>query len=192
MRALVIFAHPLPDSFSAALHATVCTTLAKRGWDIDDCNLHAEDFNPVMAPAERRIYHDYPQNTESVRDYVDRLTAADALVLVFPVWVYGFPAILKGFFDRVCVPGVAFRLEKGTVRPNLRNIGRLAAVTTYGGTRLRAMLSGDPPRRIVGRSIRFYCQGAKLDYLALYDMNRATDRQRTRFIAHVDRRMAAL
>ncbi len=192
MRAMVIFAHPVPDSFSAALHATVLSSLSKRGWDIDNCDLYAEGFNPVMSPDERRIYHDYPQNTHTVQPHVDRLRAAQALVLVFPVWVYGFPAILKGFFDRVCVPGVAFRLENGLVRPNLQNIRKLAAVTTYGGSRLRALFSGDPPRRIVSRSIRFYCRGAKLEYLAFYDMNRATDIRRKQFLKHVTARMAVL
>ncbi len=192
MRALIVFAHPDPDSFAAALHATVRTTLAHRGWEIDDCDLYAEGFNPVMTPTERRMYHEYPVNTATVRPYVERLTAADALILVFPVWVFGFPAILKGFLDRVCVPGVAFRLENGKVVPALSNISKLAAVTTYGGSRLRALLAGDPPRRVVSRAIRHYCQGASLDYLALYDMNRATDGQRRHFLARVTRRMERL
>jgi NAD(P)H dehydrogenase (quinone) len=58
--------------------------------------------------------------------------------LVFPVWNFGYPAILKGFLDRVFLPGVSFRLVDGKVKPNLTHIRKLAAVTTYGGTRLRA------------------------------------------------------
>ena len=60
----------------------------------------------------RRSYHDTATNTGPVQTYVDRLRAADALVLVFPVWNYGYPAILKGFFDRVFLPGVSFDLAK--------------------------------------------------------------------------------
>ena len=48
-----------------------------------------------------------------MRTYVERLRGAEALVLVFPVWNYGYPAILKGFFDRVFLPGVSFRLVDG-------------------------------------------------------------------------------
>ena len=192
MRALVIFAHPVEDSFSAALHRTVVDSLTQKGWEVDDCDLYKEDFNPVLSANERRGYHDYPENVEPVQDYVERLTGADALFLVFPVWIFGFPAILKGFFDRVCVPGVAFRLENGLVQPNLENIRKLVAVTTYGGTRMRAFLAGDPPRKVVGRSIRYYCRNASLEYLALYDMNRASHERRSRFLRHVANRIAVI
>ncbi len=185
MRAFVVFAHPAAESYSAALHKVVVDTISRRGWEIDDCDLYAENFTPVLSAEERRGYHDEPGNIEPVREYVRRLTSADALILVYPVWIFGFPAILKGFFDRVCVPGVSFRLENGKVYPNLTQIRKLAAVTTYGGTRLRALGVGDPPRRIVKRAVRFYCQPDKLRYLALYDMNRADDRKRARFLERV-------
>ena len=185
MRAFVVFAHPCPESYSAALHKVVVDTIIHRGWEVDDCDLYAENFTPALSTEERRGYHDEPGNIEPVREYVHRLTSADALILVFPVWIFGFPAILKGFFDRVCVPGVSFRLENGKVYPNLTQIRKLAAVTTYGGTRLRALGVGDPPRRIVKRAVRFYCQPDKLRYLALYDLNRANDNKRARFLERV-------
>ncbi len=190
MRTLVLFAHPVPDSFSAALHRTVVETLGNRGWEIDDCDLYAEGFQPVLTESERREYHDEAVNTQTVGEYVERLRRAEALVLVFPVWIYGFPAILKGFFDRTCVPGVAFRLEDGKVRPNLQNIRKLAAVVTYGGTRLRALGVMDPPRRVVKGAVRFYCQPDKLRYLALYDMNRADTAKRSSFLGRVQSEMA--
>ncbi|MCU0854490.1 MAG: NAD(P)H-dependent oxidoreductase, partial [Rhodobacteraceae bacterium] len=174
-RALVLFAHPCPESFSAALHERVVGTLETRGWTVDDCDLNAEGFSPVLTMEERRAYHDVGPNTAPVSGYVERLRAAEALVFVFPVWNFGYPAILKGFLDRVFLPGVSFRLEDGKVKPNLTNIRRLAAVTTYGGTRVRAMLAGDPPRKSVTRAVWHVCRPEKLRYLALYDMNRATD-----------------
>ena len=187
-RALVLFAHPCPESFSAALHARVVDTLTARGWDIDDCDLNAEGFQPVLTETERRGYHD-PGNTDPVQGYVDRLRAAQALVMVFPVWNFGYPAILKGFLDRVFLPGVSFRLEDGKVRPNLTHIRKLAAVTTYGGTRLRALLVGDPPRRCVTRAVWHVCRPDRMRYLALYDMNRASAATRAGFLARVGREM---
>ena len=189
MRTFILFAHPVPESFSAALHWEVIDTLTARGWEIDDCDLYAENFSPLLTCDERIGYHDEPENIEPVRHYVERLTRAEALILVFPVWIFGFPAILKGFFDRVCVPGVSFRLEGGKVYPNLTQVRKLAAVTSYGGSRFRALAAGDPPRRIVTRAIRFYCQPEKLRYLALYDMNRADEKKRARFLCRVRREM---
>ena len=188
-RALDLFAHPCAESFSAALHATVVAKLTVGGWQVDDCDLNAEGFNPVLSAAERRAYHDVGSNIDPVAPYVDRLRAAEALVLVFPAWNFGFPAILKGFFDRVFLPGVSFRLENGSVAPNLTHIRKLAAVTTYGGSRMRALMAGDPPRKVVTRTVWHVCRPEKMDYLALYDMNCATDVQRRRFLDQVAARM---
>lgn len=188
-RALVVFAHPCPESFSASLHRVVVDKLTARGWDVDDCDLNAEGFNPVLTEAERRGYHEVGPNLASVAEYVERLRAAQALVLVFPVWNFGYPAILKGFFDRVFLPGVSFRLEGGRVKPNLTHIRKLAAVTTYGGTRMRALLAGDPPRHVVKRAVWHVTRPDTMKYLALYDMNRATDSTRAAFLGRVEREM---
>lgn len=184
-RALVLFAHPCAESFSAALHGVVVETLNRRGWQVDDLDLYAAGFSPVLTAEERRGYHAVDANTAPVADHVARLRAAEALVLVFPVWNFGFPAILKGFFDRVFLPGVSFRLERGRVVPNLTHVRRLAAVTTYGGTRMRALLAGDPPRRVVTRAVWHVCRPERMRYLARYDMNRATDADRARFLGRV-------
>ena len=188
-RALVLYAHPCGESLAASVHGTVVETLDSRGWQVDDCDLYAEGFQPVLTEAERRIYHDVGPNLDPVADYVDRLRAAQALVMVFPVWNFGYPAILKGFFDRVFLPGVSFRLVGGKVVPNLTHLRTLAACTTYGGSRMRAIMAGDPPRKVVRRAVWHVCRPDKMRYLALYDMNRATDDKRAR---HLDRVKAAM
>ena len=144
-RVFVLFAHPCAESFSAALHQTVTGTLAGKGWQVDACDLYAEGFDPVLTAEERRCYHAVASNQSPVQSDVDRLLAAQALVLVFPVWNQGDPAILKGVFDRVFLPGVSFHLTEGRVGPGLQNIGKLATVTTSGGTRRKTFLAGDPP-----------------------------------------------
>ena len=192
MNVLLLYAHPVETSFNAALHRQVVERLTARGHVVDDCDLYAEGFDPRLTRAERLGYHEVPHNIESVRSYVDRLRSAEALVLCFPVWNYGYPAILKGFFDRVFLPGVSFRLVDGDVRPALHNIRKVAAVTTYGGSRFRAMLMGDPPRRLVTRLLRStVTPGASVSYLAHYSMNVATERSRVQFMAKVTAKMDA-
>lgn len=193
MRVLVLYAHPNPESFGAALHGTVVEALRAAGHEVDDCDLYSEGFEPVLSRAERVGYHDLATNTDPVAGYVARVQAAEALVLCFPVWNFGYPAILKGFFDRVFLPGISFKLVDGKVRPNLWNIRRLVAVTTYGGTRWRALLMGDPPRKAVCRVLRAVCHPtARPRYLAHYDMNRATLEGRAAFLARVEAQMRAL
>ncbi len=188
-RALVLYAHPCGESFAAALRDTVTGTLTERGWDVDLCDLYAEGFDPVMGAEERRGYHDTASNTQPVQSYVDRLRAAQALIFVHPVWNFGFPAILKGYTDRVFLPGITFRLENGKVKPAMTHIRRLAAVTTYGANRTRAFLAGDPPRKVMSRAFRHACQPDSFLYMALYDMNRADQRQRADYLARVQQKM---
>jgi NAD(P)H dehydrogenase (quinone) len=192
MRILVLFAHPVETSFAAGLHAKVVGTLRARGHEVDDCDLYAEGFNPIMSKQERIDYHSVGVNRRNVAPYVDRLLAADALVLSFPVWNMGFPAILKGFFDRVFLPGVSFTMsEDGAYIPGLRNIKRLGIVCTYGGGKLLTMMMGDPPRRYITRSLRRTCApGARCDYLAHHDMNHSTPERRAAFLARIEARFS--
>ena len=105
----------------------------------------------------------------------------------FPVWNMGFPAVLKGFVDKVFLPGVSFEIrENGDYVPRLFNIKRLGVVCTYGGSRLKTFLAGDPPRRFLTRSMRFNCApGARVDYLAHYDMDHTREDRRAAFLSKV-------
>ena len=193
MRAHVIFAHPVPESFSSALHEKVVTTLEAGGWEVDDCDLNAEGFSPVLTTEERRNYHEESINIDPVRPYVERLQKADGLFFVFPVWNFGYPAILKGYFDRVFLPGVSFDIVDGKVRGKLDNVKTLVAVTTYGGNRIRAFLAGDPPRKCMTRPVRFVMnRNVRMKYLALYDMNRNGDDKRRSFLDRVGTEIGAL
>ncbi|MBT9382994.1 NAD(P)H-dependent oxidoreductase [Pseudooceanicola sp. CBS1P-1] len=188
-RALVVYAHPCEESFAGALHAQTVAGLSKGGWEVDDCDLYAEGFSPVLTAEERRNYHNLDVNTLPVQGYVDRLRAADALILVFPVWNMYYPAMLKGFFDRVYLPGVSFKMQNGVTVPALSNIRKLGAVCTYGGARWKARLAGDPPRRAVMRAAWGSTRLASRRFLALYDMNRATEVRRKAFLGQVGQEM---
>lgn len=191
MRVLVLFSHPVESSYGAALHARVLESLKAAGHEVDDCDLYAEGFDPVMSRHDRLTYHDVPDNRKLVEPYVQRLLDAEALVIVSPVWNFGFPAMLKGYFDRVWLPGVTFKMDDGILTPSLNHIRKVGAVLTYGAMRHRAWILGDPPRRIVKRVIRGQIRPlAPVTFLAHYDMNRSTDETRTRFLDKVGTAMA--
>ena len=192
MKILLLYAHPVETSFAAAVHQTLLTTLRARGNQVDDCDLNAEGFDPVMSRQDRLDYHDVTINRARVGGYVDRLLAAEALALSFPVWNMGFPAILKGFIDKVFLPGVSFTLsENGDYTPALRNIGKIGVACTYGGTRLRTYVAGDPCRRFVTRSLRAACAPrASCDYVALHDMNHTRPERRAAFLKVVEQRFS--
>jgi putative NADPH-quinone reductase len=192
MKILILYAHPVETSFNAGLHRLIVERLRAAGHTVDDCDLYAEDFDPRLTRQERLDYHGKRGPDAATAPYVERLLRADALVLSYPVWNYGFPAVLKGFFDRVFLPGVSFRMVDGKAQPMLHNIRKVAAVTTYGGSRFRAMLMGDPPRKLITRMLRATVKpGAPVAYLAHYAMNLSSDRTRSDFMAKVAARMDA-
>jgi len=189
MRVHVIHAHPVETSYNRALFTAVVESLEAAGHSVDPPDLYAEQFPAIMTREERLHYHDVPGNlTPAIKPYVDRLRAAEALVIVHPVWNYGYPAILKGYFDRIFLPGVSFTMEGGDDRgklvPCLDNIKKVAFVTSYGGDRFRSWLMGDPPRRLAMRWA-WVTFRTRPRYLAHYDMNNCTPASLQGFIADV-------
>ncbi|PKA39447.1 NAD(P)H dehydrogenase [Rhizobium sullae] len=186
MRVLVLHSHPVEESYGAALYRQAVESLTKAGHEVDGCDLYAENFDPVLSRHDRLAYHDYPDNIALVKPYVDRLKQAEGLVIVTPVWNFGFPAILKGYFDRVWLPGVSFELVDGKVESRLRHIGKLGAVLTYGATPFRAFVAGNPPKKIVKRVLRAQINPLKpVTFLAHYDMNNCTPETRANFLERV-------
>lgn len=195
MRVLVVYAHPVAESFNAAIHRAVFKALAEAGHDVVDTDLYAQGFEPALSADERRLYHTPGQNTGTVADHVAELRRAEALVLVFPTWWYGMPAILKGYFDRVWSPGVAFTLPDGggPIRPALTQIRKFAVVTTTGAPWWFIRLyMRDPCRKVILRGLKTLCApAAEHVWLCHYGMDASTPESRATFLAKVRRTFAA-
>jgi putative NADPH-quinone reductase len=194
MRVLVLYAHPLADSFAAALHRAVVEALRRSGHEVDDCDLYAEGFVPVLSAAERRDYNTPTPDLAGVATHVARLRAAEALVLCFPTWWYGMPAILKGYFDRVWAQGVAFHLPEGggAILPALTNIKKLWVVTTYGAPwwLIRLVLRDPVHAVILGGLARLCGRGTRTRFLALYNIDGASRDRCAAFLSRVERAFA--
>src|SRR5579864_2043493 len=136
MRVLYVYCHPLDDSFHAAIRKEALAGLAAGGHEVDLLDLYAENFDPVLSADARRHYHDEPVNRSGLENYIARLTSAEVLILQFPTWCFGLPAMLKGFFDRMILPGVAFDLsDPAHAKPLLQNIKRIVGIVTYSRPR---------------------------------------------------------
>jgi NAD(P)H dehydrogenase (quinone) len=192
MRYLIVFAHPRGDSFSAALRHVVVDTLARAGHQIDLVDLNDSQFDPALSAEARGSYFDVGRNLAGVEEHVARLKRAEALVLVFPNWWFGFPAILKGWFDRVWLPGVAFEVKRFRLDGKLHNIVKFITITTYGSPWWQVRLvMRDPTRRIIKRGLAALCHPACRNvYLALHHMDRDREKRRRRFMDRVRRALA--
>ena len=153
MNVLWVFAHPEGRSLNGALRDHGAATLARLGHHVRHSDLHAMDWNPVVGPADfghdpadRLVVGAVSERAHAagtlapdIRAEQDKIACADALVVQFPLWWFGMPAILKGWFDRVFVQGFAFGVtgdDGRTLRYGAGGLaGRRALVITTAGAR---------------------------------------------------------
>ncbi|MDF2848838.1 MAG: dehydrogenase [Oerskovia sp.] len=108
MRVLIVIDHPYEGSYSRALAAAAIRGATSAGHDVDVIDLDLDDFDPVVRRTDLGAWREGRTVDPLAAEYQERLAAADHLVLVHPVWWEVMPARLKGFFDKVLVPGFAY------------------------------------------------------------------------------------
>ncbi|MEM9796370.1 MAG: NAD(P)H-dependent oxidoreductase [Pseudomonadota bacterium] len=195
MRALIVFCHPKTDSFSGAVLETVKARLDAAQAEYRVRDLYRSNFSPVLTGHELDIYLDEAANTEPVAQDVADLQWADTLIFVYPTWWYGLPAMLKGWLDRVLVPGVAFIMPKDgeDIRPGLTNIKRLGVFTTCGASWWLTTLIGAPGKRTLTRGVRAICaKGCRTFYAAHHLMDSSSPESRAKHLDRVGQTMDRL
>ncbi|MET3900248.1 NAD(P)H dehydrogenase (quinone) [Devosia sp. UYZn731] len=183
---LLVLAHPQPTSLCSHLAQTVIVALRDLGWSVDVLDLYGEGFEAAMNREERSAYYSHAARAAS--EHQARLVAATDLVLVFPTWWFSFPAILKGWFDRVWAPGVAF--AHGTpITPLLTGLRSCTVVTTMGSPWwVDRIVMRQPVRRVLKTAILGACAPkARFRMLTLHD----AEAVRPRRLAAFERRMIA-
>ena len=177
MRTLVVYCHPDPQSFTAAVRDRAVSALRRSGHDVRVTDLYAEGFDPLFS-AEERQRHLEPGPDPSVAHHAADLQWCERLVLIYPTWWSGQPAILTGWL--AALPSDA-----------LRGVARLVAVTTHGSSKWVNLLEGETGRRIVTHTLRRRCApGARAEWHAFYGIDRADDARRTAFVAEVERTLS--
>ena len=187
MRVLVVLAHPLQGSFAASVAREVMDTLASKGHQAELLDLYADDFDPRLTADERSRVLDSAYDSTTVAPYAAALKQAEALILVFPQWWFNLPAILKGYIDRVFVPGVAYDLDGGRLVPGLPDIKHFWVFTSTGSPWwVVHFYMGNPVRRLLKRGVAAFCaKGLDFRMLTLHDMDHCTQSKRTAFLAKI-------
>ena len=184
MNILVVYAHPNPESFNSSIQKLVCKELSVQGHQVDLLDLYQDSFDPCMSRNERERYmgNDY---TLDISDYVQQLQQADALVLVYPTWWMGPPAILKGWFDRIWLPSVVAEFGSDGVKAKLTNIKKIMIITTQSSSCLRMNIIGNPPRFMMKTSLRICTKCKDIQWLALYSIDKIDEAARVKFLGKI-------
>lgn len=180
MQTLVVHAHPDPQSYSAHLYRLAIAALNASGATVSTIDLYAEGFNPVLSLEERQAYLDCPDwLVQRHARHIEALQRCEHLVLVYPTWWWGPPAMLKGWLERVWLPSITFEpaQRKGQrLKPKMQHIRRFTVITHGGAPWWWVKLMGDPHRRMMMRGMRMlFSPRCKTTWLQLHDMNNVTD-----------------
>ncbi len=195
MQVVVVLAHPNSDSFSHAIADRACAVLRGAGHEVQVLDLYALGFRASMSLDDHVAYRgDHPAIDPMVADHGALVLRADALVFVYPTWWSSLPAILKGWLERVMVPGVAFGFnDNGKVRPELTNVRRIVGISTYGSPRSYVRLINDNGRRTLTRALRLSTGlRTRTSWLGLFAIDSATATQRSQFLDRVEQKMRSL
>jgi putative NADPH-quinone reductase len=191
---LLVHCHPDPASLVSAARDRALDALDRAGHTVRYTDLYAEGFDPRFDEQDRRT-HLEPGTTPALERHADDLRWCEVLVLVYPTWWSGQPAMLKGWIERVWANGVAWSLPEGgnRVRGELRNVRRIVAVTTHGASKLVNALQGESGKRVVTRTLRALCnRRCRTTWVAMYGVDTSTLEQRSTFLDRVERRLATL
>lgn len=134
MKCLIVLAHPLHDSLCSHLAKETIVHMESKGYDISVKDLYKENFDPLLRAEERASYYAEIVMDERLQKDIAQLQETESLILIFPTWWFSFPAILKGWFDRVWAPGYAYNhaSDFGPITPNLTNLREVKVITTLG------------------------------------------------------------
>lgn len=193
MRTLVVYCHPVPESFGAAVRDAVVDSLGAKGDEVRLIDLYAEGFNPVLGTEERRHYNEGPSDDPDLQRHYDHIRWAEAVLFVYPTWWYGLPAMLKGWIDRTWATDIAFKLPKdgGSIVSLVSHIRKLGIVTTCGASWWLSLLIGQPGRKTILRGVwTLTGRRCRTLYVAHYNMDTSTDASRQAFLARVRRKLA--
>ena len=127
----IIIDHPWDQSFNHTVLTAFTEGLAKNLHTFDVLDLNKEGFNPIISEEELAIYSSGGILDPKVKEYQKRLLAAQQLVLIFPIWWNVMPARLKGWMDKVLLPGFAFTTDQ-VPAPLLNHIQQASIFTTTG------------------------------------------------------------
>lgn len=190
MKCLVVTTHPLTNSLCKLLTEQVVNKLNAMGHEVVIEDLYAQNFEPVLTVAERESYYCGTYETSNIAEQVGRLQETEALVLLFPTWWFGFPAMLKGWFDRIWGPGIAYdhASDLGPIKPRLNKLRKVLVVTTLGSPWwVDHLLMWQPVKRIIRVALLGTCaRNSKLKFLSLYNSEKLNEQVISKFTKKIE------
>lgn len=182
MKSLVIYAHPNPLSFNAALAKVTEEELARKG-EVRVKDLYRMNWNPVLSEQDFKDFH-LGKIPADIQKEQEDIAGADGLVLIAPVWWYSVPAILKGYIDRVFSIGFAYEYTDSGPRGLLTDKKALV-ITTSGADEKTAQQSGmlEAVKNSMVDGLFGFCGFKSFQYRNLFSVTTVSDADRKQLLS---------
>lgn len=178
MRVLIVYAHPNPQSFNHALLEHCQQGLVEAGHEVKIKDLYAEDFDPVLR-AEHLAELQQGIIPTKIRHEQEALLWAQGLIFIYPLWWFGRPAILKGWFDHVLTRGVAFDYSADGVKGLLPHQRAVVLITAGGSQEYFQEVDAESLiHRPMTQGTLSYCGIPKVDQFIYYNIPTMSDAER--------------
>lgn len=146
----IILAHPWHGSFNKSILDSIITKLEEKSREYHIIDLNKDGFDPVFSEEELKLYKDGGYHDDQVGNYQSILNKSSELIIIFPIWWYNMPAILKGFIDKVMLKGFAYtKSSAGFLVGSLKNIKRTFVITTSEAPTWYLKLMGNPIKGVL-------------------------------------------
>ncbi|WP_226390404.1 NAD(P)H-dependent oxidoreductase [Penaeicola halotolerans] len=140
MRHLIVYAHPSLHSLNGFFKQVVEDSVKRKGDELEIRDLYKLNFNPILS-AEDIAGQRQGKVKSDVRVEQEFIKWADCLTFIYPIWWTGFPAIMKGYIDRVFTYGFAYRYNEG-VHESLLTDKQAIIINSHGKSHAEYHQSG--------------------------------------------------
>jgi NAD(P)H dehydrogenase (quinone) len=185
MNILIVYAHPNEKSFNRGVLEAVSAGLNEAGHTIKVKDLYAENFDPVLT-ADDLAALQQGNTPEHIQREQDMLSWADGLVFIYPLWWFGRPAILKGWFDTVLTNGFAFSFSDKGLTGLLKHKKALVLITAGG--QKEYFVENDAEsllHRPMTDGTLSFCGIEKIEHQVYYNIPASTDEERQTILDEV-------
>ncbi|MEK5105771.1 NAD(P)H-dependent oxidoreductase [Cytobacillus sp. FSL K6-0129] len=192
MKHLIIFAHPHENSLNHSFLDSTTQALDKLGHEYIVRDLYKQNFQPVLTSEDtsRMKEGNTPEDIAVEQKY---LIEADNVILIYPIWWTGLPAIIKGYIDRVFAFGFAYvHTEEGTMQLLKGKTGLI--INTYGTPHdiYEQMNMNEAMRNTSDIGILDFTGIAPLDHLFFSDIGNLTESAYKKMIKDIEDRVTTL
>lgn len=176
MKTLIIYAHPWDGSFNRHVLDLSEKTLKENGHKVDIIDLNKDGFDPVMRKEDLKLFSKGEYHDKQAENYIERLKTADNIVLIYPIWWYAEPAILKGFFDKVFLKGHVYD-EVETGIKTILSIKQATIITTANLSKEDFEEMGDPVINVIGKGTLGVLAPQQLDWIHCKHVHEESERE---------------